>query len=92
MSAPLVHVELTQEAGHLFHQSAPAGRTFMLNLLRFRKVADSHPDLAPITTSSGSEAFDRCVPHTLPYLHESNDDHLPLSEMPLPLCADGATS
>lgn len=42
----------------------------MLNLLRFRKIADytSHPELAPNQTISGEEAFQCYIQHTLPFL------------------------
>ena len=42
----------------------------MLNLLRFRQQADytAAPDLAPPSPISGSEAYDRYVRHTLPFL------------------------
>ncbi len=45
----------------------------MLNLLRFRDVADynSFPEIAPSETISGSAAFDLYVEHTLPFLRES---------------------
>lgn len=45
----------------------------MLNLLRFRDVADyaAAPHLAPKEPISGAEAFRRYVDHTLPYLTRS---------------------
>ncbi|MCB1407854.1 MAG: DUF1330 domain-containing protein, partial [Rhodobacteraceae bacterium] len=45
----------------------------MLNLLRFRAIADysAAPDLAPVDPISGAEAFDRYIAHTLPFLSES---------------------
>ena len=45
----------------------------MLNLLRFRAVADysGFPQLAPSEPISGSEAFDRYVRHTMPFLEAS---------------------
>lgn len=45
----------------------------MLNLLRFRDTADysAFPDLAPAEPISGSEAYDRYVRHTLPFLTAS---------------------
>ena len=50
----------------------------MLNLLKFRNVADysSHPGLAPAMPISGAEAFDRYVRHTLPILRESGGEVL----------------
>ncbi len=45
----------------------------MLNLLRFREIADysGFPDLAPPEPISGSAAYDRYVRHTLPFLAAS---------------------
>jgi hypothetical protein len=50
-----------------------AGEVVMLNLLRFRDIADysGTPDLAPPSPISGAEAFQRYIDHTLPYLRES---------------------
>ncbi len=45
----------------------------MLNLLRFRAVADysQHPKLAPDAPISGREAYERYMAHTLPFLDEA---------------------
>ncbi len=42
----------------------------MLNLLRFREIADyrAHPDIAPETEISGKHAYAIYSRHTLPYL------------------------
>jgi hypothetical protein len=42
----------------------------MLNLLRFRALADysAFPELAPAEPISGAEAYDRYVRHTTPFL------------------------
>jgi uncharacterized protein (DUF1330 family) len=50
----------------------------MLNLLRFRKVADysANPHLAPDETISGAEAYDRYIALTLPFLKESGGEVL----------------
>jgi hypothetical protein len=67
------YLEPTQQSGRAFWQRGIAGPVVMLNLLRFRKIADysADPELAPATPISGAEAFDRYVAHTLPYLQES---------------------
>jgi hypothetical protein len=67
------YLEPTQEAGRAFWQRGIAGPVFMLNLLRFREVADysADPELAPAMPISGAAAFDRYVAHTLPYLEQS---------------------
>jgi len=76
------YLEPTQEAGRAFWQRGIAGPVVMLNLLRFRKVADysAYPDLAPEAPISGEMAFDRYVAHTLPYLKESGGEILFLGE------------
>lgn len=75
---PTFHLEPTQDAGRLFVQRDFAGAVFMLNLLRFRAIADysAYPELAAATPISGAEAFDRYIRHTLPYLRESGGDVL----------------
>lgn len=75
MSAPATirYLEPTQSAGRRFMQRDLPGSIVMLNLLKFRKVADytAHPELMPASPMSGAEAFDRYIQHTLPYLRES---------------------
>ena len=70
------YVEPIQRAGRAFFQRAIKRPVVMLNLLRFRKVADysTNPELAPETSISGAEAYDRCVTHTLPLLNQSGCD------------------
>ena len=81
MSEP--HLCVTQAAGAAFFHRAITGPVIMLNLLRFRDIADysATPDLhqgAPIT---GRAAFDRYIAHTLPFLRASGGE--------LELLADG---
>ncbi len=75
MSGPATirYLEPTQSAGRLFVQRDLGGSVVMLNLLRFRKVADytAHPELMPDSPISGAQAFDRYIQHALPYLRES---------------------
>jgi hypothetical protein len=54
----------------------------VLNLLRFRKVADysASPELAPSAPTSGAEAYERNIAHTLPCLRESGVDLIFLGE------------
>ncbi|HZZ64312.1 MAG TPA: hypothetical protein VFE17_02345 [Candidatus Baltobacteraceae bacterium] len=48
----------------------------MLNLLRFREVADygANPGLAPTQPISGKDAFQLYMDHTLPHLQQSGGD------------------
>jgi hypothetical protein len=73
---PIRHLEPTRAAGRAFMLRGIEGSIVMLNLLRFRDVADyaGHPELAPETPISGAEAFDRYIRHTLPFLRESGGD------------------
>lgn len=75
-SAGIGHLEPTQSAGRHFVQRGLEGPVVMLNLLRFREVADyaADPDLAPAAPISGAEAFDRYFRHTLPFLRASGGD------------------
>jgi hypothetical protein len=64
------HLEPTQESGRALVQRRLHGPVVMLNLLRFREVADysAHPELAPSAPIGGAEAFRRYIAHTLPHL------------------------
>jgi hypothetical protein len=73
-----VYLEPTQEAGHAFLTRQLQGNVIMLNLLRFREIADysATPELAPANPISGAQAFQLYIEHTLPYLRESGGDLL----------------
>jgi hypothetical protein len=64
------HLDVTQEAGRDFIGRAINGPVVMMNLLRFRDVADYSvtPDLAPAEAISGEEAYRLYMKHTMPYL------------------------
>lgn len=68
-----VYLEPTQESGREFFMRGITGPIVMLNLLRFREVADYSiaPHLAPDTPISGAEAYRRYIEHTLPHLEGS---------------------
>jgi hypothetical protein len=70
------YIEPTQESGRAFVMRRMTGEIVMLNLLRFREVADysTSPELAPETAISGAAAFERYIAHTLPYLRESGGE------------------
>jgi hypothetical protein len=78
------YLQPTEAAGRALFRRAIEGEVIMLNLLRFREVADysAHPRLKPDTPISGAEAFDRYIAHTMPYLKASGGQ--------LMLMADGA--
>jgi len=70
------YLEPTQESGSSFVTRRITGEVVMLNLLRFREIADysASPDLAPESAISGAEAFQRYIDHALPYLRESGGE------------------
>jgi len=69
-STPTAYIEATQEAGRLFVMRRIQGPVVMLNLLRFRDMADYSvtPELALPASISGAEAYERYIAHTLPFL------------------------
>ena len=73
---PTTYLEPTQESGRAFVMRQMQGNVVMLNLLRFREIADysATPELAPASPISGADAFQRYIDHTLPYLRETGGD------------------
>lgn len=76
------YLEPTQESGAELFSRGIKGEVVMLNLMRFRLVADYslHPELKPATPISGKEAYDLYIRHTLPLLHNRGGDLLFLGE------------
>jgi uncharacterized protein (DUF1330 family) len=72
------YLEPTWEAGRAFAQRGIESGLVMLNLLRFRAIADysASPELAPAQPITGVEAYERYVAHTLPLLRKSGCDLL----------------
>jgi hypothetical protein len=72
------YLDPTQASGHALLQRGVHGEIIMLNLLRFRRVADysDSPHLASEKPISGAEAYDRDVEHTMPYLIRSGGELL----------------
>jgi uncharacterized protein (DUF1330 family) len=70
------YIEATDESAMNLFARGISGEVVMLNLLRFREVADysDFPELAPGQLISGREAFQRYIDHTLPFLHASGGD------------------
>lgn len=67
------YLDVTDANAAALFATNPQGEIAMLNLLRFKPVADysQFPDLAPTTNVTGAEAYDRYIEHTLPFLHGS---------------------
>ncbi|MBV8926167.1 MAG: DUF1330 domain-containing protein [Bradyrhizobium sp.] len=72
------YLEPTWEAGRALARRGISSSLVMLNLLRFREIADysAHPELAPAEPITGAEAYDRYIAHTLPLLRKSGGDLL----------------
>ena len=70
------YLEPTMEAGRALFMRGIVGDVVMLNLLRFRTVADysAHPELAPPTPISGADAYERYMAHTKPFLTASGGE------------------
>jgi hypothetical protein len=71
-----------QEAGRAFLSRGITGSVVMLNLLRFRRIADysATPELTPPAAVSGAEAFLPYINHTLPYLTDTGGELLFLGD------------
>lgn len=67
------HLEPTQESGRAFFMRGIAGSVVMLNLLRYRAIADysASPQLAPASPMTGEAAYRLYMDHTLPHLEKS---------------------
>ncbi len=72
------YMDPTQEQGRDFVMRGITGGVVMLNLLRFRAIADysTHPELAPAAPITGEAAYDRYMEHTLPFLKASGGEVL----------------
>jgi len=72
------YLDPTQESGRALFVRGIPGPVVMLNLLRFRPVADysASPELAPAAPISGEAAYRLYMTHTLPFLHASGGDLL----------------
>ena len=76
------HLEPSHAAAGALIKRGIAGELVMLNLLRFREVADyaAHPELAPSAPISGAAAYDCYITEALPYLHASGGQLLFVGE------------
>ena len=73
-----VYLEPTEESGRAFFGRKLSGSIVMLNLLRFRDIADysATPDVAPPSPISGESAYRLYMEHTLPFLKQSGGEVL----------------
>jgi hypothetical protein len=72
------YLDPTQDQGRAFFTRGISGAVVMLNLLRFRGVADysATPALAPQAPVSGEQAYRLYMEHTLPFLKASGGELL----------------
>ncbi len=82
-----MYIHPTKEAGAAFFGAPPEGPVVMLNLLRFREVADysRSPHLAPASPVSGEEAYRRYAAHTMPLLQRAGSEVLLVGKSRPPL-------
>ena len=69
------YLEPTRSAGRALLERGISGPIVMLNLLRFRDVADysASPELAPPEPISGAEAYRRYLAAATPFVEASGD-------------------
>ena len=72
------YLDPMQEQGRAFFMRGISGSVVMLNLLRFRRIADysATPALAPAAPIAGEEAYRLYMEHTLPHLEASGGELL----------------
>ena len=72
----VTYLDISPAAGAAFFAAPPGGPVVMLNMLRFREIADysETPDLAPAEPISGVTAFERYIAHTRPFLAASGGE------------------
>ncbi len=70
------YLQPTQESGRALVHRNISGTVVILNLLRFRKVADysATPNLAPKNPISGAAAYRLYAEHTAPHLEKSGGE------------------
>jgi hypothetical protein len=75
---PKTYLEPTQESGRALFARGISGPVVMLNLLRFRAIADysATPELAPGAPISGAAAYRLYMEHALPHLESSGGEVL----------------
>lgn len=67
------YLEPSPESGRAFLMRGMTGSVVMLNLLRYRPIADysASPQLAPATPITGEAAYRLYMEHTMPHMEKS---------------------
>ncbi len=70
------YLDPTQESGRAFIQRNMQGKVVMLNLLKFRAIADysQSPELTPADPISGEAAYEIYIEQTLRFLKKTGGD------------------
>jgi hypothetical protein len=71
-----MYIDPDHDAMAAFFSDPPEGPIVMLNLLRFREVADysADPELAPGSPISGADAYARYIAHAAPFVSEAGGE------------------
>lgn len=75
MSA-LNYIEVNSEEGKRFLQKPGTGEMIMLNLLKFKEIADysGQDHLKPLKLITGEKAYELYMENTLPFLEEAGSE------------------
>jgi len=70
------YIEPTKEAGAELFSRNVEGEMVMLNMLKFRDIADysDFPELAPDEAITGQQAYQKYMAHTAPYLQQNGGE------------------
>ena len=79
---PINYLNPSDESAKRLFSKPIQGEVIMLNLLRFKDVADysNFPDIAPKAKISGKEAYQMYINQTLPFLEQSGGEILLLGK------------
>ncbi|MEM9546784.1 MAG: DUF1330 domain-containing protein [Bacteroidota bacterium] len=75
---PKSYIKVTEEAAKRFFSKKHSTPIVMMNLLRFKEIADysTHPHLKSASTISGKEAYQRYMKAVMPMLAKINSEIL----------------
>lgn len=81
------YLHVTQESGKTFVQRQIQGEVVMLNLLKYREVADyaASPELAPSESISGEAAYRLYMKHTTPLIQKAGSSVIYAGQVIAPL-------
>jgi uncharacterized protein (DUF1330 family) len=70
------HINASHEAGKVFYQRQIKGEVVMLNLIKYKEIADysQSPELAPESPISGEAAYQLYIEQVSPIIHEAGSE------------------